>query len=173
VVIETPRLLIRLPHDDDAPAYCAIHADPDVTRWLGGTKPNSVADECERIASRRAMHDELGYTLWTIEEKESDEVVGLGGIFPVEKKGPEIEVGYHFRKDRWGRGYATETALACLGYGFDVAKLDAIVGLVAPANSASIRVLEKCGMTHVGAGHYYDMDLLVYSSSRDRARPRS
>lgn len=167
-MIETPRLLIRVPEADDAPAYYDIHEDPEVTRWLGGPHPNSVADERERIELRRAMHDELGYTMWTIEEKESGDVVGLGGLFPVEKKGPEIEVAYHFKRDRWGRGYATEMARACLAYGFETAGLETIVGLVAPANTASIRVLEKCGMERVGTGRYYDQDLRVYRAEAPR-----
>lgn len=162
VVIETPRLLIRLPEDDDAPAYYAIHGDPEVTKWLGGARPNSIAEERDRIAARRTMHDELGYTMWTVEEKDTGEVVGLGGLFPVEKIGPEVEVAYHFRKDRWGRGYATEVARACLDFGFDNG-LEKILGLVAPENTASARVLEKCGMQRTGTGRYYDLDLIVYT----------
>ncbi|MDQ4126098.1 MAG: GNAT family N-acetyltransferase [Actinomycetota bacterium] len=162
VVIETPRLLVRVPADDDAPVYYEIHGDPDVMRWLGGAQPKSVDDERERIAARRAMHDELGFTLWTVAEKDSGDVVGLAGLFPVENEGPEVEVAYHFRKDRWGRGYATEVARACVHYGFAEAGLQSIVGLVAPENVASARVLEKCGLTREGRAHYYGMDLLKY-----------
>jgi RimJ/RimL family protein N-acetyltransferase len=166
VVIETPRLLIRLPLDDDATAYHEIHADPDVTRWLGGTRDdNTVDDELERITERRAAHDEVGYTMWTVEEKGTGAVVGLAGLFPVEKVGPEIEVAYHFRKDRWGRGYATEVARACIDYGFDTVKLRRIVGLVAPENEGSRRVLEKCGMRREGTAHHYGLDLVVYATS--------
>lgn len=168
LVAETDRLLIRLPEDEDAPAYHAIHADPDVTRWLGGPRPNSVEDELERIASRRAMHDELGFTMWTVEEKASGEVVGLAGLFAVDHVGPDIEVAYHFRKDRWGRGYATEAARACLDYGFDVAGLRTIVGLVDPGNTASQRVIEKCGLKPAGTAHHYDKDLLKYSLDSSR-----
>jgi ribosomal-protein-alanine N-acetyltransferase len=165
LVIETPRLLIRLPLDEDATAYYEIHADPDVTKWLGGLRPNSVEEELARIESRRAMHDEIGHTMWTVEEKDTAAVVGLAGLFPVENVGPDVEVAYHFRKDRWGRGYATEVARACLAYGFETIKLARIVGLVAPANVASRRVLEKCGLRHEGSGHYYDQDLLVFAAS--------
>ncbi|HEX2058852.1 MAG TPA: GNAT family N-acetyltransferase [Actinomycetota bacterium] len=169
LVAETPRLLIRLPEERDAGPYHAIHADPDVTRWLGGVRPNSVEDELERIALRRAMQDDLGYTMWTVEEKESGKVVGLSGLFPVEKTGPDIELAYHYRKDRWGRGYATEAARACLDYGFG-AGLDRIVGLVAPHNRASAHVLEKCGMRLVGPVRYYDTDLVEYElHAKDRS----
>lgn len=166
VVIETPRLLIRLPEDHDAPAYHAIHADPDVTRWLGGPRPNSVEDERERIARRRKMHEDLGFTMWTVEEKVTDDVVGLAGLFPVEDSEDQIEVAYHFRKDRWGRGYATEVARACIAFGFERAGLDRIVGLVAPENAASARVLEKCGMHLVGPARHYDTDLIKYTIAR-------
>ncbi|MDQ3956984.1 MAG: GNAT family N-acetyltransferase [Actinomycetota bacterium] len=166
-MIETPRLLIRLPEDEDGEPYLAIHSDPDVTRWLSGPRPLSVADELERIAARRRQQQELGYTMWTVEEKESDEVVGLAGLFHVENARPEVEVAYHFAKDRWGRGYATEAAGACIDYGFGVAGLTRIVGLVAPENTASARVLEKCGMTLEGTGRYYGRDLLVYSLVQD------
>lgn len=169
MVIETERLSIRVARADDAAAYHAMHSDPDVTRWLGGPMPGSVEGEAERIERNRVMHDELGFTMWAVEEKESGEVAGVCGLFRVENVGPEIEVGYHFRKDRWGRGYATEAALACVGYGFDTVGLDRIVGLVAPDNVASARVLEKCGMKLEGRAHHYDMDLLKYAVARRSA----
>ncbi|MDQ3982203.1 MAG: GNAT family N-acetyltransferase [Actinomycetota bacterium] len=164
-MIETARLLIRLPKDEDAEPYLAIHSDPEVTRWLSG-KAQSVEDELERITRRRELQRQDGFTMWTVEEKESREVVGLAGLFAVEGKGPDIEVAYHFRKDRWGRGYATEAARACLDYGFDVVRLERIVGLVVPENRASARVLEKCGMRLVGPARHYDTDLLKYELER-------
>ena len=163
LVAETGRLLIRLPENGDASACYAIHADPDVMRWLGGSRTSSVEDELERIAAARSMHDELGFAMWTVEEKNSGEIVGLAGLFPVELEGPDIEVAYHFRKDRWRRGYATEAAQACIDYGLAVAGLTTIVGLVDPPNKASQRVLEKCGMKFLGTAHHYDKDLLKYS----------
>lgn len=165
-MIDTPRLLIRLPREDDAPAYFDMHSDPDVTRWLGGPMPRSVEEEAERIARRRAMHEELGFSMWAVEERDTSEVVGVSGLFRVENIGPEVEVAYHFRKDRWGRGYATEAARACLAYGFETIGLQRIVGLVAPENVASARVLEKCGLTREGRAHHYDMDLIKYAIER-------
>lgn len=164
-MIETPRLSIRLPREDDAPAYFELHADPEVRRWLGGEFPASVEEEAERIARNRAMHSELGMTMWAVEERDTSELVGVAGLFRVENTGPEIEVAYHFRRDRWGRGYATEAARACMDYGFETAGLDRIVGLVAPENVASARVLEKCGMKLEGRAHHYGMDLLKYAKA--------
>ncbi|HEX2057431.1 MAG TPA: GNAT family N-acetyltransferase [Actinomycetota bacterium] len=166
LVIQTARLLIRLPLDEDAQPFLDIHTDPDVIRWLGGPRPKTLQDERDRIARGRAMHEELGFTMWTAVEKATGEVVGLAGLFPVEGGDGAIEVAYHFRKDRWGRGYATEAARACLDYGFSTGRLDRVVGLVHPDNHASRRVLEKCGMTYEGRGRYYDMDLLIFALER-------
>ena len=58
----------------------------------------------------------------------------------------ETEVAYLLSRQVWGRGYATEAARAAVRYGFEAARLQAIIGLVHPENAASIRVLEKCGM---------------------------
>jgi RimJ/RimL family protein N-acetyltransferase len=165
-VIDTPRLLIRLPEERDAEAYHRIHSDPDVMRWLGGSFPKSVDEERERIEGRRKLQDEHGFTLWAVEEKETGDMIGAAGLFHVEGKGPDVEVAYHFAQDRWGRGYATEAATACIAYGFDVAGLDRIVGLVAPANVASARVLQKCGLRLVGRAHHYDLDLDKYALGR-------
>ena len=67
------------------------------------------------------------------------------------------------RRDSWGRGYATEAARACVGYGFDELGLEKIVADVDPANPASVRVLEKCGFELAGDG---PDGMLLYAVAR-------
>ena len=165
-MIDTSRLLLRVPEERDAATYLRIHSDPDVSRWLGGSFPESVDEERDRIVRNAGLQAEHGFTMWAVEEKETGEVVGVTGLYHIEGVGPEVEVAYHFAKDRWGRGYATEAAQASIAYGFDVAGLDRIVGLVAPDNLASARVLEKCGLKQVGTAHHYDQDLNKYAIER-------
>ena len=55
------------------------------------------------------------------------------------------ELAYGLRRDRWGMGYATEAAQACVRHGFEDLGLERIVADVDPDNIASIHVLEKCG----------------------------
>jgi RimJ/RimL family protein N-acetyltransferase len=61
----------------------------------------------------------------------------------------EVDLGYRFMKKFWGNGYATEAALACIEYGFTRLNLRLVVGRALPANLASIKVLEKCGMKYL------------------------
>jgi [ribosomal protein S5]-alanine N-acetyltransferase len=58
----------------------------------------------------------------------------------------EYDIGFRFFKEYWNKGFATETSLNCLKYGFTELNLNEIVGRAMVQNTASIRVLEKIGM---------------------------
>jgi len=77
------------------------------------------------------------------------EFIGWCGLKLIPEKN-EIDLGYRFQKNAWGKGYATESANACLKYAFEKHKLNRIVGRALPENINSIRVLEKCGMSYIG-----------------------
>ena len=62
----------------------------------------------------------------------------------------EIDLGYRFKKNFWGKGYATEAAFACIKYGFEKLHIRRIAGRSVPENAGSRRVLEKCGMKYLG-----------------------
>jgi ribosomal-protein-alanine N-acetyltransferase len=162
--IETPRLLIRpfTAEDGDIAAMHALFSDPEVMKYIGGKPLDSIERTRERILRWIGYQEKFGYTLWAVIEKSSGELIGDCGLFPFENEGPEVEVGYDLRRDRWGRGYATEAARACLDYGFDKRKLERIVAVTYPEHIASRRVLEKCGMTERGMRHCYNHDLVFY-----------
>ncbi len=61
--------------------------------------------------------------------------------------GAEIEIGYWLAPEYWGKGLATEAAQAVMQYGKERLGLQQIVAVAQPANRASIRVMEKLGMT--------------------------
>ena len=71
----------------------------------------------------------------------------------------EVEVGYGFFPEYWGRGLATEIARACVRTGRDVLGLRSVVTITLPTNLASRRVMQKAGLvyerdiTHAGLHH--------------------
>jgi RimJ/RimL family protein N-acetyltransferase len=135
-MIETGRLLIRPLADDDRAEMLAQWMDPANERATPDATPEQI----------RAWA--LGVP-WGVWERESGELVGDCSLH-FDKGFDEWELSYGFRRDRWGRGYATEAARACVRHGFDELGLEKIVADVDPANARSARVLEKCGFTHVG-----------------------
>ena len=88
------------------------------------------------------MEAERGYAPLIITIKESGEFIGSGGVVPT-KDSADIEIAYHFLPSAWGKGYATEAAVAILEFAFKTAGLEEIVGFVFSENVASWRVLEK------------------------------
>ena len=74
----------------------------------------------------------------------------------------ETEVAYLLSRQVWGRGYATEAAIAALHYGFGQAHLESIIGLVHPENARSVRVLDKSGLTFLDRITLWGMDRTRY-----------
>ncbi|MEO1443691.1 MAG: GNAT family N-acetyltransferase, partial [Chloroflexota bacterium] len=110
--------------------------------------------------------DRRGYGAWALVEKATDRFMGHVGLFIIDNT-DVIEVGYALGRTFWGNGYATEAAHATLRYGFDVVGLDEIVAVAFPENTASLRVMEKVGMTSQGiTDRYYDVMLACYTLTR-------
>jgi ribosomal-protein-alanine N-acetyltransferase len=75
----------------------------------------------------------------------------------------EVEIGYLLARPFWGYGLALEGALPALKMGFSDFSLAEIVGIVHPENAASIRVLEKIGMSYTQATEYFGMRVRRYA----------
>ena len=86
---------------------------------------------------------------WAVHLKPTLEFLGWCGLkFRADLN--EIDLGYRFKKESWGKGYATEAAYSSIRYGFEKIGLQRIVGRAEIDNIASLKVLEKCGMTYIG-----------------------
>ena len=147
-IVETERLLIREFVEDDAEAFFAFNGDPEVMRYTGEPLTESV-DQARRMIRDYSDYRERGYGRWAVVYKPDGRVVGFNGLKYLDDL-DEVDLGYRFRTDYWGRGIATESSRAVVRYGFETLALDHIVGLVLPENTRSIRVLEKLGMTYTG-----------------------
>jgi len=149
VVIETERLLLRTFTEEDAALIYDLNLDPDVIRYTGDPiRDTGHALEVlqHTILPQYALYN---HGRWAVHIKSGLEFIGWCGL----KNRPErneIDLGYRFLKNAWGKGYATESAHACIKYGFEKLGLRRIVGRAMPENIGSLRVLEKCGMTFIG-----------------------
>ncbi len=163
--LQTERLVIRPYRDDDATALHEVFGSPEVMRWTPSAPSKDVEETRQRLARTMAftLRQPPGLGLWALELKTSSEFLGQVGVFPVEGKGPDVEVAYELAPRVWGHGYATEAARALVEYGFGELGLRRIVALILPDNARSRNVASKCGMTLEGPGRFYGLDLLVYA----------
>ena len=90
-------------------------------------------------------------------------------VFPLGMVGPETEIAWIFGRRYWGRGYATESARACLRYGLDELGIERIIAIIFPDNLPSIRVAEKLGMVSEGRGWYYGHEMLCYVVGKSKS----
>ena len=147
-MIETARLLLRPFQIDDIADYAAIRSKPEVIRYLPGGEARagearSVAEQVIALFTAPDKHP----LPWALVEKSSGRLIGHLGLRRLDEMEGAVELLYTLDSSVWGKGYATEGARAALAHGFDVLKLDRIIGLAMTENTASRNVLIKLGMT--------------------------
>lgn len=164
----TDRLTLRELTDADAAALHRIFGDAETMLHIGRSRqPRPDVEATARVITSFRSHAELhGFSVWAVDERDGDEVVGVAGLDWVEGHGPDVQVDYIFRRDRWGRGYATEVLNEILRLGHEELGLDHIVALAYPENEASRRVMEKAGMRADGTTFAYGNDLTRHVSER-------
>lgn len=164
-MIETERLIFRKFTDDDLPKLIEQRSDPDVAKYLGGTRLQNPDSLATRIKFYMSCYDKFGFGTCAMIWKETGEMIGSAGLQPLEDTG-EIEVGYSMIKAFWGHGIGTEAAKGWIEYGFNQAGLERIVAVAVEENVASRRIMEKLGMRYEKTEIHYDEMCAYYGVAR-------
>ena len=145
--IETARLRLRDWRDEDIGPFSAINGDPQVGAWLGGPL---TAQQNLALANRlRDRAQENGFTFWALETLDGG-LVGACGLIPAANDLPirrGVEIGWRLGSAHWGRGYATEAALAVLHHAWSL-DLPEVQAITTRSNIRSRAVMERIGMVH-------------------------
>lgn len=149
VIIETERLLLREFTSDDAMLIYELNFDPEVVRFT--LDPIKDIEHAKEVLEKKILPQYVLYNhgRWAVHKKSNNEFIGWCGLKARPERN-EIDLGYRFKQSAWGKGYASESAFACLKYGFEKLGLSRIVGRAMPQNIGSLKVLEKCGMQYIG-----------------------
>jgi ribosomal-protein-alanine N-acetyltransferase len=143
--LRTNRLTLRPVQPEDASAFEAFYADPEVMaiRKYGVLDGEAARMQVRDMLEHWANH---GFGMWVVEEQASGEFAGECGLRWLEDES-DVELSYGLHTRFRGRGLATEAARAALGYGVEVLELERIVAISRGDNTDSHGVLEKLGMT--------------------------
>lgn len=148
--IQTARLLLRpylLADRDDIFEYASQTA---VTDWVRFATHVTKADT-EKFLQQRLAEQQSGERIgWAIELIAERKVIGGCGFLNIAELDKRAEFGYVINPRYWSKGFATEAALAAVPYGFAKLGLHRIEAFTFPANTGSVRVLEKCGFRREG-----------------------
>ena len=146
-VIETERLILRHLAVNDAEFILELLNDPSFLQHIGDRGVRTLADARHYILQGPgASYEQNGFGLYLVELKVSQTPIGICGL--VKREGlADVDIGYAFMPHFWSNGYAVESASAVMTYGKEQLGLRRIVAITAPDNIASIKVLEKIGLT--------------------------
>ena len=163
--LKTERLLIRNIQLSDIPALVEIWTDPAVTQFMGGPRDKDFLVQTFSDDVDAGQPDP--YDLWPVIETVSNEVIGHCGLLAKEVDGqPEIELTYVLHKLAWGKGYATEAAVALRDYAFEMHQLERLIALIDPMNYGSERVVQKAGMALEKEVQRGDKLMLLYAITK-------
>lgn len=169
--IETERLILRPPRAEDLDGWAEMMADEDAARFIGGVMPRALSWRglMTMIGSWHAM----GFGMFSVIEKSSGRWVGrLGPWMP--EGWPGTEIGWAVSREYWGRGYASEGAIASTDWAFDNLGWTNVIHSIDPANVASQAVARRLGSRNLGRGRlpapYQDAVTDIWGQSRDEWR---
>jgi ribosomal-protein-alanine N-acetyltransferase len=164
--IETQRLRLRHFTPNDADELHRIYSNPELFKYMSNEKPLLWEQTRTVINSIIESWQHYNFGVWALVDKRNQKLIGHCGLKYLENT-LEVQIGYLLLKRYWGKGLATEAALASLKYGFEVMKLPKIVAVAKPENIASRRVMEKVGMKYEKDAYYYNNNVVYYSISRE------
>jgi RimJ/RimL family protein N-acetyltransferase len=155
-MIDTERLVLRMPQPDDADSLLEYAGDAELTRWIGGQTLDREAMVARihewlwRWAENGVGHfvieregcvlGRVGFVVWDDRSWEQSTYAAAGAH-------AAAELGWTLARRHWGRGYATEAARAARAWGYTARGLERVISLINPDNTRSIRVAEKLGAT--------------------------
>jgi len=170
ILLETGRLRLRRFASDDLDRLVELDSDPEVMRFItfGAVTPRAAYEQVilPRWFAFYARVPELGY--WAAEDRQTGGFLGWFHLRPDRFDEGELELGYRLARAAWGRGLATEGALAVIEHGFTRAAAVKVTARTLAANDRSRRVMQKCGL-EFEYDFVYPEDVLLGGDETERA----
>lgn len=154
---ETSRLQIELLSEQDAHLLHELDQDPEVMRFINGGEPSSMEfiEETYLPRLRAFSNPEEGWGLWKVIEKQSASFIGWILVRPLDffsdkpTQLDNLELGWRFKRDSWGKGYATEAAQVVLDELKKNRENKYFSALADEENTGSINIMKKLGMDYL------------------------
>jgi ribosomal-protein-alanine N-acetyltransferase len=141
--IATDRLILRQLTDGDGPEIFILRSDERILKFIDIAKANTIGDALAFIRKINNFIHENECIYWGIALKDHDKLIGTICLWNILKEHYRAEVGFAMHPDQQGKGLMNEALAALLNYAFSKMKLHSVEGRVHPANTASIKLMER------------------------------
>ncbi len=175
------RLLLRPLAESDLDLEIEMGTDAEVMKYVGELDTEqSLVHQMPKLV-RRCAYGCIG--VWCVIERSTEEKLGTAILLPLpieeddtnwdlvvgdDYPDCEIEIGFMLKRSVWGKGYATEATKRLLKFAFEETPLEELVATIDPQNTASRRVLEKCGLVHEGIRRAYAVECPGFRITRQQ-----
>jgi len=158
-IIHTERLTLRAWETKDLLDCVEMNLDKEVMKYFLSVLTKEQTIEFYDRVQKHFL--ENGFGLYVVENTITQAFLGYTGFMIANFEAsftPCVEIGWRFKKQYWGKGYATEAAKACLNYGFDTLGFDKIYSFTATPNIKSENVMKRIGMIKTGTFSHPKID---------------
>ena len=144
-IAETDRLVIRRLVKRDAAFIYSLVNQPSWLRHIGDKGVKNIQDAEAYIENGPVdMYHRLGFGLYLVEIAEKNTPIGICGLIKRDSLN-DVDIGFAFLPDFWGKGYAFESASAVMQHAKQVLEIDRVVAIITPQNIVSIKLVERLG----------------------------
>ena len=135
---------------------------PGVRRYLWDDEVIARGQVEDIIGISETSFAQQGFGLWAILQRDRDDLIGFTGFWHFHEP-TRLELLYGIGEGYWNSNFATEAAGAMLNLGFKTLAFDRIEASTDFANSASVRVMEKLGMSFWKREETDGLDTVYYA----------
>ena len=171
--LETDRLLLRPPTQEDFDGWAGMMGDEESARYIGGQQPRAAS--WRGLASVTGAWVLKGYSMFSVIEKATGQWIGRLGPWQPEEW-PGTEVGWGLVRSAWGKGYAAEGSARAIDWAFDELGWIEVIHCIDPRNAASIALAERLGSKHRGPGRlpapFETMPIGIWGQTREEWKSR-
>lgn len=174
---ETERLILREILPTDINGLFELDSDPEVHKYLGNKPVTDKSQTVDAINFIRQQYIDNGIGRWAIIEKETNNFIGWTGLklekIKTNNHTNYYDLGYRIIRKYWGKGFATESAISSLQYGFDILDINEIFAAADCENIGSNKILNKIGLNFIetfyleGIQHnWYKINRMEYENKK-------
>ena len=156
IIHNSDRLSFQLMDESNAQDLFELDQDPEVMKYINGGIPSSKQDIENILLPRMASYtnQEKGWGLWKVNVLHSKAYIGWVLIRPMDffsdiPQFDNLELGWRFKQESWGKGYATEAAKHVMDALIKNKSASQYSAIAEKENIASIAIMKKLGMQFI------------------------
>jgi len=161
--LTSPRLHFRQLNINDVDALMEFFNSSEALKFFPTLKVGERQEAINWITRMGKRYEMHGVGLWALTDKQTGAFIGQCGLLVQDIDGnTELEIGYSLNPSSWGKGYATEAAMACKKYVMENKLVPSIISIIHVDNVPSQKVAERNGMQRTKQVVWWDMPVYIY-----------